>query len=276
MQLGRDYKNKRRITIVPDDGQEPVEYLIPKGRHLAVQEGDPIEKGEFLLDGHPAPHDILAIKGVEELANYLVNEIQEVYRLQGVTINDKHIEVIVRQMLQKTEVENPGTTGFLKGEQVDRLDLEDANIAAVEAGGEAATGQPVLLGITKASLQTRSFISAASFQETTRVLTDAAVLGKTDALEGLKENVIVGRLIPAGTGGMLTRLNKVASHRDDLILEERQRSEGEQLGHEEEDANGARGGLASGRKSGCRDRKPFRLAASDFLLLIFDFSPLNP
>jgi DNA-directed RNA polymerase subunit beta' len=234
VQLGRDYKNKRRITIVPDDGQEPVEYLIPKGRHLAVQEGDRIEKGEFLLDGHPAPHDILAIKGVEELANYLVNEIQEVYRLQGVTINDKHIEVIVRQMLQKTEIENPGTTGFLKGEQVDRLDLEDANLAAVAAGGEPATGQPVLLGITKASLQTRSFISAASFQETTRVLTDAAVLGKTDALEGLKENVIVGRLIPAGTGGMLARLNKVASHRDDLILEERQRSDGEQLGHEEE------------------------------------------
>ncbi len=129
VQLGRDYKNKRRITIVPDDGEEPVEYLIPKGRHLAVQEGDRIEKGEFLLDGHPAPHDILAIKGVEELANYLVNEIQEVYRLQGVTINDKHIEVIVRQMLQKTEVEDPGITDFLKGEQVDRIDLEDANIA---------------------------------------------------------------------------------------------------------------------------------------------------
>ena len=225
VQLGRDYKNKRRITIVPDDDGEPVEFLIPKGRHLAVQEGDRIEKGEYLLDGHPAPHDILAIKGVEELANYLVNEIQEVYRLQGVTINDKHIEVIVRQMLQKTEVEDPGDTDFLKGEQVDRIDLEDANTAVEATGGKPATGQPVLLGITKASLQTRSFISAASFQETTRVLTDAAVNGKTDALEGLKENVIVGRLIPAGTGGMLTRLNKIASHRDDLILEERQRGE---------------------------------------------------
>jgi DNA-directed RNA polymerase subunit beta' len=223
--LGRDYKNKRRITIVPDDEGEPVEFLIPKGRHLAVQEGDRIEKGEYLLDGHPAPHDILAIKGVEELANYLVNEIQEVYRLQGVTINDKHIEVIVRQMLQKTEVGDPGDTDFLKGEQVDRIDLEDANTAVEATGGKPATGQPVLLGITKASLQTRSFISAASFQETTRVLTDAAVNGKTDALEGLKENVIVGRLIPAGTGGMLTRLNKIASHRDDLILEERQRGE---------------------------------------------------
>ncbi|MET0687677.1 MAG: DNA-directed RNA polymerase subunit beta', partial [Methyloceanibacter sp.] len=239
VQLGRDYKNKRRITIVPEDDKEPVEYLIPKGRHLAVQEGDRIEKGEFLLDGHPAPHDILAIKGVEELANYLVNEIQEVYRLQGVTINDKHIEVIVRQMLQKIEIEDPGSTEFLKGEQVDRLDLDDANQLAVAAGGEPASGQPVLLGITKASLQTRSFISAASFQETTRVLTDAAVNGKTDALEGLKENVIVGRLIPAGTGGMLTRLNRVATHRDDLILEERERSAAEiedEAEEEEEEA----------------------------------------
>jgi DNA-directed RNA polymerase subunit beta' len=198
-----------------------------------VQEGDRIEKGEFLLDGHPAPHDILAIKGVEELANYLVNEIQEVYRLQGVTINDKHIEVIVRQMLQKTEVEDPGNTEFLKGEQVDRIDLEDANAVVVAAGGKPATGQPVLLGITKASLQTRSFISAASFQETTRVLTDAAVNGKSDALEGLKENVIVGRLIPAGTGGTLTRLNKIATHRDELILEERQRAASERLAQDE-------------------------------------------
>ena len=237
VQLGRDYKNKRRITIVPDDdSHEPVEYLIPKGRHLAVQEGDRIEKGEFLLDGHPAPHDILAIKGVEELANYLVNEIQEVYRLQGVTINDKHIEVIVRQMLQKTEVDNPGSTDFLKGEQVDRIEFEDANTAIEAQGGKPATGQPVLLGITKASLQTRSFISAASFQETTRVLTDAAVNGKTDALEGLKENVIVGRLIPAGTGGMLARLSKIASHRDDLILEERERTASERIEQDDDEA----------------------------------------
>jgi DNA-directed RNA polymerase subunit beta' len=240
VQLGRDYKNKRRITIVPeDDSHEPVEYLIPKGRHLAVQEGDRIEKGEFLLDGHPAPHDILAIKGVEELANYLVNEIQEVYRLQGVTINDKHIEVIVRQMLQKIEVDDSGTTEFLKGEQVDRIDFEDANAAIEAAGGKAATGQPVLLGITKASLQTRSFISAASFQETTRVLTDAAVNGKADTLEGLKENVIVGRLIPAGTGGTLSRLSRIASHRDELILEERKRTAEERLGQEEGAEEGA-------------------------------------
>jgi DNA-directed RNA polymerase subunit beta' len=236
VQLGRDYKNKRRITITPDDGGEPVEYLIPKGRHLAVQEGDRIEKGEFLLDGHPAPHDILAIKGVEELANYLVNEIQEVYRLQGVTINDKHIEVIVRQMLQKIEIEDPGNSEFLKGEQVDRIDLEDANAAVEAAGGKPATGQPVLLGITKASLQTRSFISAASFQETTRVLTDAAVNGKMDALEGLKENVIVGRLIPAGTGGTLSRLNRIATHRDELILEERKRTAAERIAQGDEAA----------------------------------------
>src|SRR5680860_1395108 len=224
------------ITNSADDGQEPVEYLIPKGRHLSVQEGDRIEKGEFLLDGHPAPHDILAIKGVEELAHYLVNEIQEVYRLQGVTINDKHIEVIVRQMLQKIEIEDPGSTDLLKGEQIDRLDLDDANEAAVAAGGKPASGQPVLLGITKASLQTRSFISAASFQETTRVLTDAAVNGKVDALEGLKENVIVGRLIPAGTGGTLTRLNKIATHRDELILEERKRAAAERLAKDDEEA----------------------------------------
>jgi DNA-directed RNA polymerase subunit beta' len=237
VQLGRDYKNKRRITIVPDDeSEQPIEYLIPKGRHLAVQEGDRIEKGEYLLDGHPAPHDILAIKGVEELANYLVNEIQEVYRLQGVTINDKHIEVIVRQMLQKIEIDDAGDTDFLKGEQVDRLDLDDANTAIEAQGGKPASGQPVLLGITKASLQTRSFISAASFQETTRVLTDAAVNGKVDGLEGLKENVIVGRLIPAGTGGMLARLSKVAAHRDELILEERDRTAADRLGHEDEES----------------------------------------
>ncbi len=226
VEFGRDYKNKRRISIVPDDESlEPFEYLIPKGKHLSVQEGDHIEKGEYLLDGHPAPHDILAIKGVEELATYLVNEVQEVYRLQGVTINDKHIEVIVRQMLQKIEVENPGDTDFLKGEQVDSIDFEDVNNATVAKGGEPATGSPVLLGITKASLQTRSFISAASFQETTRVLTDASVNGKIDSLEGLKENVIVGRLIPAGTGAMLNRLREISSHRDKLIVEERARTE---------------------------------------------------
>ncbi|MFQ5625795.1 MAG: DNA-directed RNA polymerase subunit beta', partial [Methyloligellaceae bacterium] len=225
VQFGRDYKNKRRIAIEPDDdSQEKVEYLVPKGRHLSVQEGDRIEKGEFLLDGHPAPHDILAIKGVEELAAYLVNEIQEVYRLQGVTINDKHIEVIVRQMLQKVEIENPGDTDLLKGEHIDKIDFAARNETVKAEGGKLATVTPVLLGITKASLQTRSFISAASFQETTRVLTEASVNGKVDSLEGLKENVIVGRLIPAGTGGMLNELQRVAAHRDELIVEERARA----------------------------------------------------
>jgi DNA-directed RNA polymerase subunit beta' len=223
--FGRDYKNKRRVVIEPDEeGLDSVEYLLPKGKHLAVQEGDRIEKGEYILDGNPAPHDILAIKGVEELASFLVNEIQEVYRLQGVTINDKHIETIVRQMLQKVEITDPGDTDFLKNEQIDKLELEEMNAAIESAGGRAAMAVPVLLGITKASLQTRSFISAASFQETTRVLTEAALNGKVDTLDGLKENVIVGRLIPAGTGGMISQLRRVASHRDDLILRERSKA----------------------------------------------------
>ncbi|WP_137392497.1 DNA-directed RNA polymerase subunit beta' [Rhodoligotrophos defluvii] len=224
VQFGRDYKNKRRIRIEPDDANlEPVEYLIPKGKHLPVQEGDHIEKGEYLMDGNPAPHDILAIKGIEELASFLINEIQEVYRLQGVLINDKHIEVIVRQMLQKVEIEDGGDSLLLPGEQVDRIELDEINDKLLADGKKPATGKPVLLGITKASLQTRSFVSAASFQETTRVLTDAAVNGKTDMLEGLKENVIVGRLIPAGTGRMLARYKQVADKRDQLILEERRK-----------------------------------------------------
>ncbi len=225
--FGRDYKNKRRVYITPEgeDGEERrVEYLIPKGRHMSVQEGDYIEKGEYILDGNPAPHDILAIHGVEKLAAFLVDEIQSVYRLQGVTINDKHIEVIVRQMLQKVEIEDPGDASWLKGEQVDRIDFEEINEALEAKGMKPATGSPVLLGITRASLQTRSFISAASFQETTRVLTEAATYGKIDRLEGLKENVIVGRLIPAGTGGVLRRVRKLADQRDKLILAEREKS----------------------------------------------------
>jgi DNA-directed RNA polymerase subunit beta' len=230
VEFGRDYKNKRRIRIVPDDASlEPIEYLIPKGKHLPVQEGDHIEKGEYILDGNPAPHDILAIKGVEELASFLVNEIQEVYRLQGVSINDKHIEVIVRQMLQKVEITSTGDTQLLPGEQLDRIEFDEINAKVEADGGKTATAVPVLLGITKASLQTRSFISAASFQETTRVLTEAAVNGKVDTLEGLKENVIVGRLIPAGTGGMLSRLKQVAEKRDTLILEEKAKKAGEAL-----------------------------------------------
>jgi DNA-directed RNA polymerase subunit beta' len=221
VKFGRDYKNKRRIVIESlEEGGENSEFLIPKGRPFHLQEGDVIEKGDYILDGLPAPHDILAIKGVEELAAYLVNEIQEVYRLQGVFINDKHIEVIVRQMLQKVEIDNQGDSDFLHSEQIDRIEFDEANERLKRDGKKQATASPVLLGITKASLQTRSFISAASFQETTRVLTEAAVNGKTDTLEGLKENVIVGRLIPAGTGGMVSRLRHVANKRDDLILEQ--------------------------------------------------------
>ena len=241
MEFGKDYKNKQRITIKPDDeAAEPKEYLIPRGKSLAVQHGDRIEKGDFVYDGHPAPHDILAIKGVEELANYLINEIQDVYRLQGVTINDKHIEVIVRQMLQKVEVEDAGETDLLKGEQLDRIDFDELNAAIEKAGKRPATGKPVLLGITKASLQTKSFISAASFQETTRVLTDAAVNGKADTLEGLKENVIVGRLIPAGTGGMLRRLRKEAARRDELIAKEKARFDAQRALEAPADAVGIR------------------------------------
>ena len=224
IRFGRDYKNKRRLTIEPSDPEvEPIEYLIPKGKHIHLQDGDIVEQGDFIVDGNPAPHDILAIKGVEDLAAYLVNEIQEVYRLQGVNINDKHIEVIVRQMLQKVEIDDPGDTDLIQGEQVDLLEMEEENAKAEEAGTKPASGHPVLLGITKASLQTRSFISAASFQETTRVLTEAAVAGKVDSLEGLKENVIVGRLIPAGTGSVMNRLREVATRRDDLIQAEREK-----------------------------------------------------
>jgi len=215
VEFGKDYKAKRRIIVAPtEEGKDPVEYLIPKGKHISVQEGDYIEKGDLLMDGNRVPHDILRILGVEELASYLINEIQEVYRLQGVRINDKHIEVIVRQMLQKVEIEDPGDTTFLAGEQVDRSEFEVENAKAEREGLRSAEARPVLQGITKASLQTNSFISAASFQETTRVLTEAAVSGRIDSLTGLKENVIVGRLIPAGTGSVIARLREVAAERD--------------------------------------------------------------
>jgi DNA-directed RNA polymerase subunit beta' len=224
IRFGKDYKNKRRVIIEPHEkDEEPKEYLIPKGKHIHLQDGDVVEKGDFIVEGNPAPHDILAIKGVEDLAAYLVNEIQEVYRLQGVSINDKHIEVIVRQMLQKVEVDDAGETELLHAEQIDRIEFDEINARAIEEGKKPAVAHPVLLGITKASLQTRSFISAASFQETTRVLTEAAVNGKIDTLDGLKENVIVGRLIPAGTGAMMNTLREVAGKRDALILEEREK-----------------------------------------------------
>ena len=249
MRFGKDYKNKRRITIEPTEKDaEPVEYLIPKGKHIHLQDGDAIEKGDYIVEGNPAPHDILAIKGVEELADYLVNEIQEVYRLQGVQINDKHIEVIVRQMLQKVEIDDAGETDLIHGEQMDKIEFDEINAKVVEEGKKPATGHPVLLGITKASLQTRSFISAASFQETTRVLTEAAVNGKADTLEGLKENVIVGRLIPAGTGAMMNSLREVATKRDELILE-RAREGGGGQGAAAAAAGGAAGGGVIARRA---------------------------
>ena len=225
VEFGKDYKAKQHIILVPEQG-EPVEYLIPKGKHLAVQDGDVVKKGDILVEGTPAPHDILRILGVEKLAEYLVKEVQDVYRLQGVKINDKHIEVIVSQMLKKVEITAPGDTTFLVGEQTYADVFEAENNKVIEAGGTPAKADPILLGITKASLQTKSFISAASFQETTRVLTEAAVAGKVDSLTGLKENVIVGRLIPAGTGSVLRNLKKVAAQNDKEILairEEKQR-----------------------------------------------------
>ena len=215
VEFGKDYKAKRRIIVRPEEeGAEPVEYLLPKGKHVSVQEGDYVERGDPLMDGNPVPHDILRVLGVEELASYLIEEIQDVYRLQGVKINDKHIEVIVRQMLQKVEISDPGETTFLVGEQVDRLEFEAVNAAAEADSLKPATAQPVLQGITKASLQTHSFISAASFQETTRVLTEAAISGRIDQLSGLKENVIVGRLIPAGTGAFMNRMRELAAVKD--------------------------------------------------------------
>ena len=201
VEFGKDYKSKRRIVIRSiDKAVEPVEYMIPRGKHVSVNEGDYIKKGDLLLDGNPVLHDILKVMGVEALAHYMVSEVQQVYRLQGVKIDDKHIEVIVRQMLQKVEILDSGETTLLAGEQIDRQEFEEVNQKAEKKGYLMATAVPVLQGITKASLQTRSFISAASFQETTKVLMEAAVAGKFDRLQGFKENVIVGRLIPAGTG----------------------------------------------------------------------------
>ncbi len=214
VEFGKDYKAKRRIIVKNDETGEETEYLIPKGKHVSVQEGDFVRRGDPLVDGPRVPNDILKVLGVEALSDYLVNEIQDVYRLQGVKINDKHIEVIVRQMLQKVEILDPGDTTFLAGEQIDRIDFEAENAKRMAEGEQPAQAMPVLQGITKASLQTHSFISAASFQETTRVLTEAATAGKVDTLMGLKENVIVGRLIPAGTGSVMNRLRAVAAGRD--------------------------------------------------------------
>ena len=214
VEFGKDYKAKRRVIVKNDETGEETEYLVPKGKHVSVQEGDFVRRGDPLVDGPRVPHDILKVLGVEALSDYLVNEIQDVYRLQGVKINDKHIEVIVRQMLQKVEILEPGDTTFLTGEQIDRFEFDAENTKRENEGERPASAMPVLQGITKASLQTHSFISAASFQETTRVLTEAATAGKVDTLMGLKENVIVGRLIPAGTGSVMNRLRGIAAGRD--------------------------------------------------------------
>jgi DNA-directed RNA polymerase subunit beta' len=193
-------KGKQKITVTPMDVGDKKEYLIPRGKHINVYEGDYIRAGEPLIGGSAVPQDILSIKGEVALARYLVDEVQEVYRLQGVRINDKHIEVIVRQMMRRVKIMDVGDTDFITEEQVDRLRFEEANRAVIEKGGQPAVAEPLILGITKASLSTDSFISAASFQETTKVLTDASISGSVDHLRGLKENVIMGRLIPAGTG----------------------------------------------------------------------------
>jgi DNA-directed RNA polymerase subunit beta' len=198
--FGKETKGKRRLVITPQDGNDPIETLIHKWRNISVYEGESVVRGEVVSEGPLSPHDILKLKGVKPLAEYITNEIQEVYRLQGVIINDKHIEVIVRQMLRKAEIVAPGDSSFIRGEQVQFVAVREQNERLVEEGKEPAKFERLLLGITKSSLATESFLSAASFQETTRVLTEAAVTGKRDHLRGLKENVVVGRLIPAGTG----------------------------------------------------------------------------
>jgi DNA-directed RNA polymerase subunit beta' len=199
VRFGDIKRGKREIFVQPEDGEAQL-YEVPAGKHLRVHEGDRVRAGDRLTEGPVNPHDILRIKGPRAVQEYLLNEVQEVYRLQGVKINDKHIGVIVRQMLQKVKVVDPGNTEFLEGENVDKVTFRDINERAVKKGGRPATSEPLLLGITKASLTTQSFVSAASFQETTRVLTDAAIRGAKDDLLGLKENIIIGHLIPAGTG----------------------------------------------------------------------------
>ncbi|TGD45709.1 DNA-directed RNA polymerase subunit beta', partial [Halobacteriovorax sp. Y22] len=200
IEFGAEVRGSRRVLIRPEDGSDPVVYTIPKGRYVTVNEGDYIRSGEAIMDGPANPHDILRVLGIKELAGYIVDEIQAVYRLQGVDIDDKHIEVIVSQMLKKVEVTDPGDSTFVVGDSVTKAELLTTNEELVADGYEPAQARPVLLGITKAALSTDSFLSAASFQETTKILTQASLEGKKDMLRGLKENVLMGRLIPAGSG----------------------------------------------------------------------------
>jgi len=222
--FGKEVRGKQRVSIVSSNG-ESSNYLIPKGKHINFNQGEEIKKGEYLLDGQPLPHDILRILGIEELTEYFVNQVQEVYRLQGVIINDKHIETILRQMLKKVEIKTSGDSDLLPGEIIDRFKFDSMNEQLKKDGKKPAAGERVLMGITKASLQTDSFISAASFQETTRVLTDAAIRGKVDTLVGLKENVIVGRLVPAGTGSIKNKWNKKALDDDQKFIAEQEKIE---------------------------------------------------
>jgi DNA-directed RNA polymerase subunit beta' len=244
VKYGEVSKGQRKIYVVGEDGEQR-EYALPRGVHINVQEGEKVKAGEPLMDGPRNPHDILDVLGEKELQKYLVNEIQEVYRLQGVNINDKHLEVISRQMMRWVKVEDIGDTEFLPEEVVDKFKFRAENAKTAEAGGRPAQGKAVLLGITKASLSTDSFISAASFQETTRVLTEAAINGKVDYLRGLKENVIMGRLVPAGTGMEYYRRVKIAG--EDVVEEPVQEQPLDSIpGYEEETRSLYTGGLTEG------------------------------
>jgi DNA-directed RNA polymerase subunit beta' len=214
IEFGKDYKSKRKIIINPDNNQTPVAYVVPKGKHVVVAEGSFVRKGDILIDGNPVLHDILKVMGIEALSRYIVNEIQSVYKLQGVKIDDKHIEIVIKQMIQKVEITDPGQTHLFVGDKINKWVLNEINEKVKQSGLNPALGTPILQGITKSSLQTKSFISAASFQETTKVLTDAAICGKVDYLTGLKENVIVGRLIPAGTGFYMKQVKETAFQKD--------------------------------------------------------------
>tara|TARA_Y100000590_G_scaffold307559_1_gene347263 strand:+ start:8255 stop:12451 length:4197 start_codon:yes stop_codon:yes gene_type:complete len=234
IEFGKELRGKLKVSIVTPEGTSS-SYLIPKGKHINFNQGEKIKKGEYLLDGSPAPHDILRILGIEALTEYFTNEVQEVYRLQGVVINDKHIETILRQMLKKVEIKHSGESHYLMGEVIDKIEFEEVNEKLKSENKKPALAERILLGITKASLQTNSFISAASFQETTRVLTDAAIKGKVDKLKGLKENVIVGRLIPAGTGATKLRWNSAADERDLAVLSKKQTDETTEKSEKAED-----------------------------------------
>jgi DNA-directed RNA polymerase subunit beta' len=221
IEFGPELRGSRRIIVRPEDGSDPVTYSVPKGRYVAVNEGDYIRAGEPIMDGPSNPHDILRVMGIKALARYIVDEIQEVYRLQGVRIDDKHIEVIVSQMLKKVEILDAGDSLLVQGDSITKGELLEVNAKLEEQGDELVRTRPLLLGITKASLSTDSFISAASFQETTKVLTQATLEGKSDSLRGLKENVIMGRLIPAGSGiGTYRDFDAVVEADEEVVVSE--------------------------------------------------------